>query len=242
MSEFSDVPKEKLNEIKEELNGIKERLLILESARQGKARFFFQYLLAPILVLGLGFYFNLHLQEKKSEVQQLELVHSMLPKLFSEETYLALATQKLLNSVLQDEDLKSGIQEIIKKNLQEKLRNLPSNQRKIESEKIIQDAERVKSPLFEELSKYENALRSERQGFQYLINADYEKAIKSFEEAEKIYPTFHQVYEIATLLKTNLNSLDDQNTRKRVIKIIVDDMSWKAPEELLTKLREEIKE
>lgn len=235
MSEFNDASKE-------ELNGIKERLLILESARQGKARFFFQYLLAPIIALGLGFYFNLYLQEKKSEVQQLELAHSMLPKLFSEETHLALATQKLLNSVLQDEDLKIEIQEIIEENLQEKLRNLPSNQREIESEKIIQAAERVKSPLFEKLTKYESALRSERQGFQYLIDADYEKAIKSFEEAEKTYPTFHQVYDIATLLKNNLNSLDDPNTRRQVTKIIVDEMSWKAPEELLAQLREQINE
>ncbi len=79
----------------------------------------------------------------------------MLPKLFSEDAYIALATQRLLDSVLQDELLRHEIQEIIKEHLQEKLRKLSNNQGESESAKIIQAAENVQSPITEKLTKYQ---------------------------------------------------------------------------------------
>lgn len=220
-----------------DLNEIKKRLLKLESARQSKIQFFFQYLLAPILVLGLGFFFNMHLEEKRSEVQQLELAHIMLPELFSEDTYIALASQKLLASVLQDEKLKQEIQEIIQKHMQEKLRELSINHNERESDKLIKAATSVQSPITDELIKYQSALRSERQGFQYLIDANYEKAIIAFEEAENIYPKFHQVYEIANHLKSNQSLFDAPNTRSQIIKPITEEMAWKAPKDLMDALQ-----
>lgn len=48
----------------DEIKDIQERLFILETARQSKARFFFQYLFAPLLVLGFGFFLISTLKRK----------------------------------------------------------------------------------------------------------------------------------------------------------------------------------
>jgi hypothetical protein len=54
-----------------ELDQLEKRVSKLE--RGGTARFAVQYLLSPILVLALGFYFNLRLEQTKSELERIEV-------------------------------------------------------------------------------------------------------------------------------------------------------------------------
>lgn len=161
----------------------------------------------------------------------------MLPELFSDDAYIALSTQKLLDSVLQNEQLKHEIERIVQDHFEEKLRSLSDSDNEEEGEKIIQAAETVHSPVTEKLSQYQRALNSERLGFEYLIEGEYEKAIEAFNEAERTYNGFHEVYHIATLLKKNLPI--DSDKRKNILEIIVNKRSWKAPKDLLDKIRQE---
>jgi len=73
----------------------------------------------------------------------------------------------------------------------------------------------------------------ERQGFEQLLERDFDSARRAFEAAERAYPSFHQVHEIARLLKREQSRLRSPGDQKRVLTQIVSDYSWKAPAELI---------
>ncbi len=41
-------------------------------------RFVFQYLLAPLILIVFGFYFNLVLQQTRSEIERIEIAHEIV--------------------------------------------------------------------------------------------------------------------------------------------------------------------
>lgn len=90
----------------------------------------------------------------------------------------------------------------------------------------------------EKRNKYTIALEYEEKGFQFLIKGEYEKAIESFESAEKVYTSFHQVYEIARLLKKEQANMANAFVRKEVFNRIINEYSWKAPQKYLARLHE----
>ena len=89
---------------------------------------------------------------------------------------------------------------------------------------------------------YTTASRREREGFELLLAGRYDSAIAAFAAAEAAYPTYHQVYEIGRLLRRNRNELADPATRGRIIRQIVDEYAWGAPEDLLSQLRAQVAE
>ena len=56
---------------------IEERLRKLEKRNKSAGRFFTQYILAPILVVAIGFVFNIYLNQTKDEIE-----HMLIPALF----------------------------------------------------------------------------------------------------------------------------------------------------------------
>jgi tetratricopeptide (TPR) repeat protein len=87
---------------------------------------------------------------------------------------------------------------------------------------------------------YDRATAREREGFDYLIEGEYDAAIEAFEEAERIYPTLHSVYEIRRLLQQNRDALDAPSVRARVLETIVEEYAWGVPSELIARLEREI--
>jgi len=77
----------------------------------------------------------------------------------------------------------------------------------------------------------------EREGFEALIEGNYKKAFKAFEDSEKAYNSYHQVYELGRLVKQRLNDLEHRDRRKEVFKLIVSEYSYGAPKDLLAKLK-----
>jgi hypothetical protein len=75
-------------------------------------------------------------------------------------------------------------------------------------------------------------LQLERQGFEQLLSRDFLEAQQSFEAAERAYPKFHQVYEIAQLLRREQSRLGEPEVQKQVLTRIISDYSWKAPDHL----------
>ena len=81
------------------------------------------------------------------------------------------------------------------------------------------------------------ASQLERQGFEQLLSRDFKDARMSFEAAERAYPEFHQVYEIAQLLRRENYRLSEPVVQKRVLTRIISDYSWKAPADLLSAIK-----
>lgn len=98
--------------------------------------------------------------------------------------------------------------------------------------RIVQAQRRVEN------ATYARAFALERQGFEALIQGDYDKAIAAFAEAEANYPQFHSVYEIANLLRQRRNELNDVDKRKAILQEIIEKYSWKAPPDAIERLKE----
>jgi hypothetical protein len=65
----------------------------------------------------------------------------------------------------------------------------------------------------------------------------YDDAIKAFQAAEDAYHSYHQVYELARLLRAKGPDLNDDNKRKEVFQLIIDKYSYGAPPDLLNQLK-----
>ena len=243
-----------------DIEDIKERLAVLEQSSQSRIRFFLQYLMAPILVVllgsSMGIIFNYKLEERKTRIQEIELTRQMLPDLFSDDEHIGPATQEIIERVLEDQQLKEAIITLAKTYAVKKIKDsidagdTDKAQKHFEAwydsakssggdaaSGVIEQVEEDKATE-EELTKFQKALRKEREGFKFLIDGKYDKAIAAFEDANKIYNGFHQVFEIANELKGRKADLNDTKKRKQVFRKIVEDLSWKAPKDLIEELRE----
>ena len=98
--------------------------------------------------------------------------------------------------------------------------------------------EAVKKRVSNAIGKdYKSAISFEREGFQLILNNEFEKAIEVFGASEKAYPSFHQVYEINRFLKKNRNLFNTPRGQKIIKRKIIKDFSWKAPSDLLEQLK-----
>lgn len=111
-------------------------------------------------------------------------------------------------------------------------------------EQEIQTMNDELTPTFKkrvETNNYEQALNWERIGFENLLDRNLDQAIQAFENSENSYATFHQVYEIARFLRNRKNSGERQNDTfwLDIYQKVVDNYSWKMPEDIKTQLEEQ---
>jgi len=67
----------------------------------------------------------------------------------------------------------------------------------------------------------------EKDGFDCLLNRDYDGALKSFISAENVYPGYHNCYEIERYLKSNGDLNDKSSPKWNVLyKKLISDWSW----------------
>ncbi len=81
------------------------------------------------------------------------------------------------------------------------------------------------------------AKEKEREGFQDLIEGDYDGAIKSFQESEDSFNTYNNAYDIAKLLRVYKPRLNDPAVKKEVFKTIVNKHSYGAPPDLFKEVK-----
>ncbi len=238
----------------DELDDLRKRLEALEKRGSGRSRFFMQYLLAPVLVVAIGVLLNRDLEKQKTEVMQLQLAQQILPTLFSDDPHSAFAAQQLMRRALSDVNLQAEIQTLVTSYYLNRVQSLIDAGDIESANAIVQAAQSVGGDLGTQfvdvvkkderraaaLTDYQTAVARERDGFQHLINSRYDDAIAAFDDAEAAYSQFHQVYEIGRLLRANRDELDTDGGRLAVLRRIVEDMSWKAPPDLLARLRAEI--
>jgi hypothetical protein len=88
----------------------------------------------------------------------------------------------------------------------------------------------------------QQAADHERAAFTALINNDIDRAITEFHTTETLYPTFHDASELAHFLTTQRQDFMTAEGKKRIYSEILDRYYWKAPPDLITRLRNAIKE
>jgi tetratricopeptide (TPR) repeat protein len=237
-----------------EIKQIEDRIANLEKSSRGKFGFFIQYLLSPILVVAIGVLVNFQIEKDKKELQQLTVAQSMMATLFSDDEYKTLATKRLLDEVLKDENLKTEIGNIIKDYMSSKfvasvrdgnyeratgiyeaVTNIGGNESLAIASEIQKKDQSTKA-----LSKYQTAKINEEEGFAALLNENYALAIDKFKKAYEAYPKYHSVSEIYLLLYQTKEAMDDTRVKNKVIRKIVKNYSWKAPEKIISELRKKI--
>ena len=109
----------------------------------------------------------------------------------------------------------------------------------IQSKLMIRQQElaSIRSDATIKKADFSAASQLERQGFELLLSRDFLGAQQSFEAAERAYPEFHQVYEIAQLLRREQSRLSEPEVQKRVLTRIISDYGWKAPADLLSAIK-----
>jgi tetratricopeptide (TPR) repeat protein len=234
-----------------EIDQLEKRVAKLE--RGGAGRFVVQYLLSPILVLALGFYFNLRLEQTKSEIERVEVAHKMINTALGGDYEKSFITLRLVDVVL-DPELAGQIKDAVIGYYERKLAASLEEGRPEEAVEIIQAARGVAEetareleqslPKAEEDGREVDRLRNAEQaaqfnahGFELLASGRYEDALENFRQAEEAYPTYGAAYEITELLERNINRMRDPDVEQRVLGVIAEQHSWKAPEQQVRELR-----
>lgn len=186
-------------------------------------------------------------EQKKSFSQKVEKIKAQLEQKKKEGNELADQLKKSREDIAElrrQQDEKPEKAEEINKKLMEAKANAIETEVSMQQvqNNVAQLSQRVGAPAASEsagLSRKQRAARKERQAFELLLAGEYDRAIEAFEETEIIYQTFHQVYEIGRLLRRNRSKLDIPEERRKIYKIIVDEMSYGAPRDLLQELRKQ---
>ena len=83
----------------------------------------------------------------------------------------------------------------------------------------------------------QTAAEKERDGFALILAGKFDEALSSFESAENISPTYHNVFEISQLLRRDRDNIRNEPTQKEIIRRLLRDYSWGMPEEVKAQLK-----
>ena len=162
------------------------------------------------------------LEVRRERTSRYEFVNKLLPDVLKKDKAQVTLTTNLITLALTEEEAKKlfdGFQSSRDKDIQEVGR--------IGTENLENQRERLRL-----------ALGHEAAAFEALIGGNYREALSEFEATDRVYPTFHQAYEIARLLRQNLSTMNDLNIRKNVFKRIVTEFKYGAPPKYIEKLEE----
>jgi hypothetical protein len=224
------------------------RIKDLEKANS--RRFLLQYLVYPLILAAMGYYFNRQIETAKLETQRIQIAQTLLPSLFQGNHAQALATEKMISRVVSKDladDLNSITEEYYTSKLKYELKagnvdGAASILTAVQSvggaisEKLTKTAEN--DPQSKSISNYQLASAKERAAFEALLGGRFDEAIKGFQDAENTVNGYHQVYEIHRYLVQHRKELDNPETRKQIFKTIVEQYYRGAPADILQRLRE----
>jgi hypothetical protein len=99
--------------------------------------------------------------------------------------------------------------------------------------KILEDRDIQKTT-----SSIQIASDKEREGFQNLVNGEYDNAIRAFMDAENALHGYHCVYELSRLLKTRRKDFADPKKKRDIFQQIDRKYGFGAPTDLLEQVRQ----
>jgi len=234
-----------------EFDQLEKRIGKLE--RSSVIRFSVQYLLSPILVLALGFYFNLQLETTKSKIERVGIAHEIINTALGGDYEKSFITLRLVDVVL-DPELAEQIKDGVIGYYEKKLAASLEEGRPEEAVEIIRAARGVAEEtarVLEEgvpkisvdgrevnnLKNAEQAAEFTAQGYKLLTSERYIDALETFHRVEEIYPGYGSAYEIIRLLEQNIENLHNPDVERYVLETIVEQHSWKAPQRQIQQLQ-----
>ncbi len=156
--------------------------------QQTKSRFFFRYLVSPLLILIIGYFLNQSVQEAKEqfhrlelEVNQIEAAQTMLADLFSDIPERAFIADRLMSKLV-DEELSREISDIIALYYSQRLSRQLSDSTLADAEKIAAAAEAIGGPAAEAI---QSQLR-ERQYYVVVASIQAEQREEAIQRAENL--------------------------------------------------------
>lgn len=223
------------------LEELEERIGKIESTP--KYQVFLQYLLAPLITVLIGAGFSVYvqkinesLQKEKQAVERIDVAVKMVPYLFSSSEEEGVVTSQLLQKVV-DTTLADEIEETVARYYQLKLLNVDDPMNEHRYQVLNSMGGPVKSMVLKDttIKRIYTAHAKEVEGFRYLLDDNFRSALSAFEESEKAYPTYHEVYRIANYIKEQLaeGSLNSARQRQNCLRYIVNNYSYRAPRDLL---------
>jgi hypothetical protein len=140
-----------------EMQELSQRVAKLEKERSSGIRFFVQYLLSPLLLLAIGWFFNYKLEAAKQSLQLLELevkrieaTRGFMQELFSGAPQRAFIAERLISKIV-EEKLAQEISMIVKDYYSGKLQESISRKDIPEASKIKEAAQSIPSPASRQL-------------------------------------------------------------------------------------------
>jgi hypothetical protein len=229
---------------------LESRIKDLEKA--STRRFLLQYLIYPLILAAMGYYFNHQIETAKLETQRIQIAQALLPSLFQGNHSQALATEKMIARVV-SKDLADDLNSITedyytsKLNIELKAGNMDA------AANILTAAQSVGGTISEKLTKtvesdphsksiknYQLASAQERAAFDALLDGRFDEAVKGFQDTENTVNGYHQAYEIHRYLIQHRKDLDNPEIRKQIFKTIAEQYYRGAPADVLQRLRESI--
>ena len=105
--------------------------------------------------------------------------------------------------------------------------------------KVLQKPNHV--PSNPKKNQIKDIVALEQLGFKALIEKDYRQASIFFNQAYKLNPKYHNLYEINRLLKKYEHRMHEPIIRNMVLRKITKDLSWGAPKGAIAELRKQVR-
>ncbi len=175
-------------------------------------------------------------------------------KLASLNQSLAASNEELKDTIEeQNNKLRTAAANDRRKNTRNRSPITPVKVPETQSDELAKESERVAANLSAQVdqsfrytagSKYDVAKKQEVLGFEALIKDDFSAALDHFEKATKAWPSYHNVSEIARLLRSKGRELSIAQSKEKagqeVYQEIWDKYSWGMPEEIKAEMRKKL--
>jgi hypothetical protein len=213
------------------------------------------------LVTGLGAFYiqyianrtQAQLDTTTKQIERMKVAQQMVADLFSDNEQRALATEKILTRVLDDDELEQEISRLVAGYYKAKVDNAIAAGKPEQASVIVDSAKQVDSDTAKAIvanaqkthgaalargEKRKLAAEAERQGFAALQAGNLVEARKAFGSAAAVAPDYHNVSEIVRLVD---KALADPDTAKRreLGRAIFDKYSFRMEPEVREELREQ---
>ena len=213
------------------------------------------------LVTGLGAFYiqyianrtQAQLDTTTKQIERMKVAQQMVADLFSDNEQRALATEKILTRVLDDDDLEREISGLVAGYYKAKVENaiaagkpeqasiIVDNAKQVDSDTakaIVVDAQKTHGAALARGEKRKIAAAAEQQGFAALQAGNLAEAKKAFGAAAAVAPDYHNVGEITRLVDKGLAE-PDATKRQEIARAILVKYSFRMEPEAREELREQ---
>ncbi|WP_430411899.1 hypothetical protein [Kordia sp.] len=229
-----------------EFNELKEKVVKLEKKRN--FNLWLQFFIFPLILAGMGYYFQHVVKQSEKRMEQLKISQNIVNQVFNDTIVeRTIIFRDILDEILENDVLATKIQESIDNFLKNKAITGTAEEAKKINNAVntfandnteLKESFAASTVIQQKISKYDKAIAKEREAFIFLINGELDKAIIAFKEVEQIYPSFHQAYEIGKYLQKSTPENPTETQIKEIQNHIANTMSWKAPNELIQRLKQ----